>query len=286
MVPTLFCLNIVFSVLFYKFFLPDFYNRELASAANSWMLTIYLTYLLWAVLSYIFSDIIIRRGIHSFPVSKGDIPDVFSDIENFCITIGIERPRIDIIDSRQYNAFSYGVDLHSFALVITKGLLSAPKEVRNTVIARELTQIKNGATRLLTLINFYAFMPFYFISAILCFTSYMADGLEHMFHADLIMVVCMVAIVLNYLVMGALRIFLQRELEFQSDAMTLKLTKDSEAMVKTLEMLSSRDNLSQTPPYLAGFSYVSKAKYLGLISYQPTNAARIRNIKSVINTYV
>jgi heat shock protein HtpX len=71
-------------------------------------------------------------------------------VENLCIAGGIEMPQINIVNDRQLNAFASGVDIPSFTITLTTGLIDKLDDSElAAVIGHELTHIKNRDTRLM-----------------------------------------------------------------------------------------------------------------------------------------
>ena len=105
---------------------------------------------LWFIIAYCTNTSIIRHITHAKPVERKDNLRVYNIVENLCIAGGIEMPQINIVEDRQLNAFASGIDIPSFTITLTTGLIDKLNDAElAAVIGHELTHIKNRDTRLM-----------------------------------------------------------------------------------------------------------------------------------------
>jgi heat shock protein HtpX len=105
---------------------------------------------LWFIIAYCTNTSIIRHITHAKPVERKDNLRVYNIVENLCIAGGIEMPQINIVKDNQLNAFASGVDIPSFTITLTTGLIDKLNDAElAAVIGHELTHIKNRDTRLM-----------------------------------------------------------------------------------------------------------------------------------------
>ena len=75
---------------------------------------------------------------------------VYNIVENLCIAGGIEMPQINIVEDSNLNAFASGIDIPSFTITLTTGLIEKLNDAElSAVVGHELTHIKNRDTRLM-----------------------------------------------------------------------------------------------------------------------------------------
>ena len=105
---------------------------------------------LWFIIAYCTNTSIIRHITHAKPLQRRENLRVYNMVENLCIAGGIEMPQINIVNDRQLNAFASGVDIPSFTITLTTGLIDKLDDSElAAVIGHELTHIKNRDTRLM-----------------------------------------------------------------------------------------------------------------------------------------
>ena len=105
---------------------------------------------LWFIIAYCTNTSIIRHITHAKPVERKDNLRVYNIVENLCIAGGIEMPQINIVEDSNLNAFASGIDIPSFTITLTTGLIDKLNDAElSAVVGHELTHIKNRDTRLM-----------------------------------------------------------------------------------------------------------------------------------------
>ena len=105
---------------------------------------------IWFIVAYCTNTSIIRHITRAKPVERKDNLRVYNIVENLCIAGGIEMPQINIVEDNQLNAFASGIDIPSFTITLTTGLIDKLNDAElAAVIGHELTHIKNRDTRLM-----------------------------------------------------------------------------------------------------------------------------------------
>ena len=104
----------------------------------------------WFIIAYCANTAIIRHATHAKPVERKENLRVYNIVENLCIAGGIEMPQINIIQDSGMNAFASGIDIPSFTITLTTGLIEKLDDRElSAVVGHELTHIKNRDTRLM-----------------------------------------------------------------------------------------------------------------------------------------
>ena len=105
---------------------------------------------LWFIIAYCTNTSIIRHATHARPLERKDNLRVYNIVENLCIAGGIEMPQINIVEDSNLNAFASGIDIPSFTITLTTGLIDKLNDAElSAVVGHELTHIKNRDTRLM-----------------------------------------------------------------------------------------------------------------------------------------
>ncbi len=104
----------------------------------------------WFIIAYCANTAIIRHATHAKPLERKDNLRVYNIVENLCIAGGIEMPQINIVEDNGLNAFASGIDIPSFTITLTTGLIDKLNDAElAAVVGHELTHIKNRDTRLM-----------------------------------------------------------------------------------------------------------------------------------------
>ncbi|PWJ60897.1 heat shock protein HtpX [Fibrobacter sp. UWR4] len=104
----------------------------------------------WFLFAYLFNVSLIRHVTHARPLERKENVRVYNIVENLCIAGGIEMPQINIVEDPGLNAFASGIDINSFTITLTTGIIDTlDNDELSAVVAHELTHIKNRDTRLM-----------------------------------------------------------------------------------------------------------------------------------------
>lgn len=105
---------------------------------------------LWFFIAYFANTSIIRHATGARPLERKENVRVYNIVENLCIAGDIEMPKINIVEDPCLNAFASGIDINSFTITLTTGIIDKLNDAElSAVVGHELTHIKNRDTRLL-----------------------------------------------------------------------------------------------------------------------------------------
>ena len=172
-------------------------------------------------------------------VTRETNPEIYSLLEDLCISRGITTPYLFIKDTPHVNAYTSGMTDHTYYIVLTQGLVDAlSKNELECVIAHELTHIINRDTRLIYLTGTitHIFQKLYEI-AVPGRTRWHGSkdfGRIYMFRM-------LIALIFKVANIGAIFAwtFISRKREFIADAGALELTKNPEGMISALKKIKS-----------------------------------------------
>lgn len=104
----------------------------------------------WFFFAYCCNVSLLRHVTHAKPLERKENLRVYNIVENLCIAGGIEMPQINIVEDSGLNAFASGIDVKSFTVTLTTGIIDKLNdEELAAVVGHELTHIKNRDTRLM-----------------------------------------------------------------------------------------------------------------------------------------
>jgi len=112
-----------------------------------------LIFTLWYSLSYSNYANSIGRATGARPITRRENPRVYNLLENLCIACGMaDIPNLNVIDTGALNAFAIGLNPEDYTVTLTKGIIDKlDDDELEGVIAHELTHIRNGDVKLMTL---------------------------------------------------------------------------------------------------------------------------------------
>lgn len=210
----------------------------------------------WSILSYCSNVSIIRRITHARPLQRKENVRVYNIVENLCIAGGIEMPQIDIIDDPGLNAFASGIDIKSFTVTLTTGIIEKLNdEELSAVVAHELTHIKNRDTRLMVVcivfVGLVSIMQSIFIETI----KGMLYGATHSRRRNrkggggilIILFFALVGLVIStvaYFFSFINRLAISRKREYVADAGAAELCANPLALASALRKISEEPGLA------------------------------------------
>src|SRR3989338_6149392 len=94
--------------------------------------------------SYWWSDKIVIMTTGARPLPEKEAPEVHNIIENLCITAGLPKPRVYIVNSPQPNAFATGRNAEHAVVAVTTGILQLMNKTElEGILAHEMSHIGN-----------------------------------------------------------------------------------------------------------------------------------------------
>src|SRR5580658_7068687 len=193
----------------------------------------------WMLIGYFFNSAIIHAATGAKPVSRTEQPQLYTLLENLCISRGLTMPQLYIIDTDVMNAYASGIDQKSYSITVTRGLLDTLNGPElEAVLAHELTHIIDRDCRLLIvtivftgMISFLAQMLWRSIQLASFGRSRSRNGGGAMI---VLLLIAAVAAFVGYMLALILRFALSRRRELLADAGSVELTKNPDALISAL----------------------------------------------------
>jgi len=175
-------------------------------------------------------------------ISKEQNPYLYRMVENLCITAGLPKPNIYLINDPAINAFATGRDPDHASIAVTTGAIEKlENEELEGVLAHELSHIKNYDIRLMTLViicvGIVALLSNWF------FRINFFGGRRNSRAGGQIQVVFMiiglVLLIFAPLIAQLIKFTVSRKREFLADASGSLLTRYPEGLAKALEKIEA-----------------------------------------------
>ena len=103
--------------------------------------------LVLAVVAYLYADRVVLRLSHARPVSTEEEPRYHNLVEGLCVSAGLPKPELYVVDDEAANSFATGRSPAHAAIVVTTGLLEKLSLMEmEGVLAHELAHIRSNDT--------------------------------------------------------------------------------------------------------------------------------------------
>ncbi|MCF0213919.1 MAG: M48 family metallopeptidase [Muribaculaceae bacterium] len=209
---------------------------------------------IWFIIAYFFNVSMINHATGAKPLERKENMRVYNIVENLCMSVGMDMPKLYVVDDPELNAYASGINKKTYAVTVTTGLLEVldDRELEG-VIAHELTHIRNRDTRvLITSIVFVGI-----ISTVLSFlfnnmvaiafgsnrSRSSSNGKNNALATIVIIIVAVICLAIAYLFVSMTRFAISRKREFMADAGGAELCGDSLALASALRKISNDPGL-------------------------------------------
>ncbi len=206
---------------------------------------------LWVVIAYYFHQSMIDAITGGREVTRADAPRLYNILENLCISRGITTPKLKVIDGDALNAFATGMNQKQYSITVTSGLLKRLNDAEiESVLAHELTHIRNGDVRMMVIAVIIAGVVSFFVELI--FRLWFYNGISFRGSrsderrgggAGAAILIAIGLLVVAYILSFVIRLALSRSREFLADAGSVELTKNPDAMISALRKIEGRGEL-------------------------------------------
>jgi heat shock protein HtpX len=103
--------------------------------------------LVLAGVAYLYADRIVLKLSHARPASPDDEPRYHNLVEGLCVSAGLPKPELYLIDDDAPNSFATGRNPEHAAIVVTTGLLQKLSRMElEGILAHELSHIRSNDT--------------------------------------------------------------------------------------------------------------------------------------------
>jgi heat shock protein HtpX len=173
------------------------------------------------------------------PIEKSDNPRLYRAVENIAITLGMQTPKIYIIDDPAPNAFATGRDPKHAIVAATTGLIEIMDDRELTaVMAHEMGHVQNYDIRV-SMIAFGLVSAIGILSDIVIRMLFFGDDRRENNSNPIVFIVGIVVIILAPIVAAIVQLAISRQREYLADATGALTIRDSEGMISALEKLQT-----------------------------------------------
>lgn len=193
--------------------------------------------------SYWYSDKLALGASGAQPADEREFQELHRLLENLAITVGMQKPRLYVINDPAPNAFATGRDEKHAAVAVTTGLLSIMERSElEGVLAHELSHVKNRDTLVMTvvvvLLGFITLLSDFFLRSMLYGRN--GGGGDRDGRLQIILVVAGFALaIFAPLVARLIQFAISRKREFLADTSGALITRYPEGLASALQKIGA-----------------------------------------------
>jgi heat shock protein HtpX len=248
--------------------------------------------MVYAAISYYSAGKLTLAIAHAKEIHKKDHFELFTTVENLCITAGMPTPKIYLIDDTALNAFATGRSPEHAAVAITRGLLEKlDKSELQGVMAHEISHIKNYDIRLqsvtVALIGLIALISDIMLRSI--FYTRRASRSRGGKGGGLFIIIGFTLAILSPIIAKLMHLAISREREYLADASGAMLTRHPDGLARALEKIKADHEPLEVANKATAHMYIenplrneSNMKWLNKIfSSHPPTDERIKRLRGM-----
>lgn len=200
---------------------------------------------IWFLIAFAGHSAMIKLATGSETLDRKNNMRVYNLTENLCISVGMQMPKLRIIESDQLNAFASGINEKTYTVTLTRGIMEKldDRELEG-VIAHELMHIRNRDVRLL--IVSIIFVGIFGFAVNILFRSVLFGSGRRRNNKDgggYAVIIALVIALVVYLLSLLFRFALSRKREYMADAGAADMTRNPMALANALRKISGNSNV-------------------------------------------
>lgn len=242
--------------------------------------------------SYFYSDKIVLGISGARPANRKQDFNFYTAAENLSIGAGLPTPKLYVIDDSAPNAFATGRDPEHAVVVATTGLINKlNKSELESVVAHELTHIKNYDIRLSSIVSVMVGLIALLADFLLrsSFRGRSRDEDNNM--GGVVVLLGIIFAILSPIIGQLIQLAISRRREFMADAGSVAITRQPSGLISALEKISADHEPLEAANKATAHLYIAnpfKDKgrgtvdwFSGLFNTHPPIAERIKILKSM-----
>lgn len=243
------------------------------------------------IIGYWYSDKIALSIAGAKPATRAEYFDLYTTVENLCITAGLPMPKIYVIPDQAPNAFATGRDKNHAVVAVTTGLMDIMSRVElEGVIAHELSHIGNRdmlvSTVAVVLVGFISIVSDMFMRMAF-FGGRDSDNNKG---NGVIMVIGLILAILAPVLATLMQLAISRNREYLADSTGALLTRYPEGLASALEKIGAYSRPMQKQSTAIAHLYIAnpfgsgqfRKKMGNLFSTHPPVEERVKRLRNSI----
>lgn len=192
---------------------------------------------LYAFIQYFAASKLAIAMTGAVQIEKRDNPRLYRIVENLAITLGIQTPKVYIINDPALNAFATGRDPKHAIVAATTGLIEAMSDDElEAVMAHEMGHVQNYDIRV-SMIAFGLVSAIALLSDIVIRVMFFGGDRRDSNMSPVVLIIGLIVVVLAPIVAVIVQMAVSRQREYLADASGALTTRHPEALASALEKL-------------------------------------------------
>lgn len=204
---------------------------------------------IWFVIAFFGHSAMISFASGSHSLERKTNMRVYNLTENLCMSVGMNMPKLQIIESSALNAFASGLTEKTYSVTLTRGIVDTldDKELEG-VIAHELMHIRNKDVRLLVISLIFVGIFSLIIQVLfrnLIYGAMFSNRRKNDKDSGGAAILVILAIsAVAYFLSLMFKLALSRNREYMADAGAAQMTKNPLALASALRKISGNHDVS------------------------------------------
>lgn len=239
---------------------------------------------IYAVIQYFIASKLLLATSGAVEIQKKDNPRYYRIVENLAITIGIQTPKVYIIDDPAPNAFASGRDPKHAVVAATSGLLEIMDDNElEAVMAHEMGHVQNYDIRV-SMIAFGLVSAIGFLTDIVLRILFFGGNRRDSNMSPIVMIIGIAVLILAPIVAVIIQLAISRQREYLADATGALTTRDPEALASALTKLEQLGRPMKRQSTSSAHLYINDPLKPGILSRlfstHPPLADRIARLRA------
>lgn len=193
--------------------------------------------ILYALLQYFIASKVLVAMTGAREIKKKDNPRFYRIVENLAITIGVDTPKVYIIDDPAPNAMASGRDPKHSMVAATSGLIDIMNDQElEAVMAHEMGHVQNYDIRV-SMITFGLVSAIGILSDIVLRMMFFGGNRRDNNTSPIIMIIGIVVLVLAPIIAVIVQLAISRQREYLADVTGAMTIRNPEALASALNKL-------------------------------------------------
>ncbi len=239
-----------------------------------------------AATSYFAGDKLVLAQSQARELAPGEEPQLRNIVETLAIGLGIQPPRLYLIDDTAPNAFATGRDVAHASIAVTRGLLQKLDRTElEGVLAHEMSHVVNRDIRVMLLVT--VLVGTVALISDWMFRSMRFGGRRRGSGAGIIAVIAIVLAILTPIIATLIQLAVSRQREYLADASGALLTRYPPGLASALKKISADPEALEVANKATASLYIANplkdAPHFmdGLFDTHPPIAERVRRLESM-----
>ncbi|RJQ25562.1 hypothetical protein C4577_05360 [Candidatus Parcubacteria bacterium] len=258
------------------------FNREILFLEITTIFTLFIIFY-----SYFFSSKLVLFITKAKKTSQEEYGNIYKVINEFSSKLSITAPKLYIAGSSSLNSLATGRGPKQGAIILTDGLVKSLNKIEiESVIAHELTHLKNSDTKLTDLLTVLIGVPFFLTNYFISKLSDIGGAKQTEKGNNLLFIFFgLISVMFVPLFASIQNLFLSNKRELLADADAVLLTRYPEGLISALEKIEkdSHSSLNNAIAHACIINICGKKKGFvnNLFNSHPSIEERVRILKSM-----